>query len=253
MRQELGAGSTCSWRLTTSRYHSSKGAATSLVPVSYDVFIQRALTAPKDIPCKTLSFKVFSTYVYWRGREPLRRKDWELLIGLEEGALFVKQLFSKYKGRQVNLKHCASQQQLGNSKSRLPLCPWLTLWYPGIARASAQCVVLCIICVAVLINRGANSACLRHHCFIRCASRMNLAKAQMNARILPFVLQVLSSHYPLSCWKWAAQTDLNLFITWQETEMIKGTIKQVLTKMPAASDLHFTHLLQTWFMEELKL
>lgn len=39
----------------------------------------------------------------------------------------------------------------------------------------------------------------------------------------------------------------------RDTEMIKETIKQVLTELPAVSDLHVTHPLQSWFMEKLEL
>lgn len=90
-------------------------------------------------------FQFSYTYVSWRSCEPLKGKDWEFLIVLKEGALCPTRIISKYEGRQLNLKYWTDQQQLRNLKSRLLLCPWLTLWCPEIARSSAQCMVLCVI------------------------------------------------------------------------------------------------------------
>lgn len=128
-----------------------------------------------------------------------------------------------------------------------PLIPWDS-------RASAQRVVLRIVCVTVLINRGANSACLQRCCFIRCAARMKLTPGTRECQNPALHVAGLSPRYPLSYWKRSARTDLNLLLSCDKRHRNdQRNIKQVLTKMPAASDLHFAHLLQTWFMEKLKL
>lgn len=84
---------------------------------------------------------------------------------------------------------------------------------------------------------------------------MKLAWGKSECPTLPFILQ----DCPLSQYSLFIARGLHGLI-WtvfyhvtRETEIIKETIKAVLTKMSAAFDLHFTHLLQIWFMEKTEI
>lgn len=123
--------------------------------------------------CKDRSFQLYTLYVCQRGCTLLKGKNWEVLIVLEEGGLFPKQLFfSKYEGRHENLKYCTSQKQLGNSKSRLPLCPFFDAlglkkfhlnMCPWLSYISQDLLRWCKFCMQL-------------YCFSRSVSNMNLVQ-----------------------------------------------------------------------------
>ena len=130
VRHELRACSTCSRHIHIRGYDSSKGAATFWAPVSCDVFIRQALTAPKDTHVKPI-IKFSNMRVYGKGCESLKGKECKFLLVLDEEALGPVQLFFKI-WRQVHqpqvLSWSATARKFKVKAATMslfdPLMPW---------------------------------------------------------------------------------------------------------------------------------